>query len=130
MDKLANMIMTVEAQSAALQTMSLNAAHLAALDGGATAMASLQKQVNTDTLDAVRDKYDEAMDQHNEMESAFSEAWSQPAGVGDDADLEAGECRATRSARARARQPPEGASRHRFVSRSATLPRPSQNSTR
>ena len=88
-DKLNNMIATAEAQAAALQTMQLNASHLAVLDGGASAMMALQKQVNSDTLDAVRDKFEEAMDTHAEIEAAMSETWAAGAAAPDDADLNA-----------------------------------------
>ena len=89
-EKLSNMIMTSDALSSGLQTMQLNSAHLGALDAGAGAMRELQRQVNTDTLDAVREKYDDVMDTHNEMEAAFAEPWNAgAAGVGDEAELSA-----------------------------------------
>ena len=75
-----------EATVNALQTSQMNAQHIAMMGSGADTLKTLQRQVNSETLDIVRDKFEEAMDTHAEIEAAMSETWAAGAATADDAD--------------------------------------------
>lgn len=74
-DKFCAMQETVEAQMTALQSVNINREHLNAMAEAASVMKEAQKDINVERLEEVRETFEEAMDNHVEVESEFARAW-------------------------------------------------------
>jgi len=83
--KMYNMQETVQAQVDAIQSMAMNKEHLGVMGTAADVMKLAQEEVNVEKLDEVREKFDDAMDTHVEIEQALGESWVR--GGPDETDL-------------------------------------------
>lgn len=70
----------------ALQSVAMNKDYLEAIRGGAVAQKELQKDVNVEKVEETREMYEEAMDEHAEVEREMGQVWGNPTGV-DESDL-------------------------------------------
>lgn len=84
-DKYCAMQENAEALITALQNTNMNREQMNVLDASTNVLKTAQADVNVDRLEDVREKFDDVMDTHEEVEREFSQAWVR-SGV-DESDL-------------------------------------------